>query len=282
VLRGVLLACALSFAAAAADPATGSRATDGDLAEDFACEVGRRLEIPQEARREYAGRLELALASAGVDLQALVPQHVILVDRSPRVQAILLFRLAPGGGWRFTGAAPVSTGAPGSFEHFETPLGVFTHTLDNLDFRAEGTRNDNGVRGYGAAGMRVFDFGWVGAPKGWGNHARSEMRLQMHATDPELLEPALGRARSKGCIRIPAALDEFLDRRGVLDADYEEAVAEGRSFWVLRPERETTRWPGRYLVVIDTRRAERPPWSPPPGARAPAPPRPESCPATVK
>ena len=103
-------------------------------------------------------------------------------------------------------------------------LGVFAHSLDNPDFRAEGTLNSNGIRGYGAKGMRVFDFGWQRVPKGWGDGAVSEMRLQMHATDPDLLERRLGSAQSKGCIRIPATLNRFLDRHGVLDADYERAA----------------------------------------------------------
>lgn len=274
-LRAIVAGCALSFAAGAAPP-PGLRPPDGDLAAAFASEVERRLEVPEEAQREYAGRLAAALESAGL-LKDLAPQHVVLVDRSPAVQAIFVYRLTPGGDWFLAGAAPVSTGQPGSFEHFATPLGVFAHSLDNLDFRAEGTRNENGIRGYGREGMRVFDFGWVGAERGWGDHGPGEMRLQMHATDPELLEPSLGRARSKGCIRIPAALDKFLDRRGILDADYEAAVAQGRGFWVLRDDRETTRWPGRYLVVIDSQRTTRPDWAPLPDAHAPAPRRPDDC-----
>jgi len=49
--------------------------------------------------------------------------------------------------WRLVGAAPVSTGLPGRFEHFTTPLGVFEHSLANPDFRAEGTKNQFGIRG---------------------------------------------------------------------------------------------------------------------------------------
>ena len=53
--------------------------------------------------------------------------------------------------------------------------------------------------------------------KGGANGAMSVMRLQMHATDPDHLEQRLGTAQSKGCIRIPASLNEFIDRHGVLD-----------------------------------------------------------------
>ena len=69
---------------------------------------------------------------------------------------------------------------------------------------------------------------------------------------------------SKGCIRIPATLNIFIDRYGLLDAAYEEAMAVGREFWVLRSERRPTPWPGRYLVVIESPRSERPVWSPAP------------------
>lgn len=160
-----------------------------------------------------AGR---ALASA---ISALAPQHVLLVDRHAKVQAALLYRTLPGGGWR-----------------------------------SEGTLNGNGILGYGRKAMRVYDFGWVAQVRGWGDHAVGTMRLQVHSTDPAQLEPWLGAARSKGCIRVPATFDDFMDRRGVLDADCEQALAEGREFWVLRPDREATRWPGRYLVVVDSER----------------------------
>jgi hypothetical protein len=272
LLRPLLAAPLLALGAMAA-PLTE---VAGDLAADFACEVDRRLEVPEEERRAYGERLGEALRAGGlVDLE---PQHFLLVDRARDVQAAFVYRLTPGGDMRFTGAAPAATGAAGSFEHFATPLGVFVHSLDNPDFRAEGTRNENGILGYGVRGTRVFDFGWIPAPRGWGDRAPGLMRLQVHATDPDLLEPLLGRARSKGCIRIPASLDSFLDRRGVLDADYEEAAAAGNAPWVLGARRETTRWPGRYLVVIDTERRSRPAWSPDPGRGRPRSPREPGCP----
>jgi hypothetical protein len=165
----------------------------------------------------------------------------------------------------------VSTGRVGSFDHFRTPTGVFAHSLDNPDFRAEGTFNENGIRGYGERGMRVFDFGWVQAERGWGAGGFSPMRLQMHATDPDRLAPRLGRAESKGCIRIPAGLNRFLDRRGVLDADYAQAVARGERLWILRPDRVPVVDPGRWLVVIDSGARQRPAWAPAPRLRAAAP-----------
>ena len=110
--------------------------------------------------------------------------------------------------------------------------------------------------------MRVYDFGWVQARRTWGKRGVSPMRLQMHATDPRSLELRLGSAQSLGCIRIPASLNDFIDRYAILDADYDEAIAQGRRFWVLRPDRTPTPWSGRYLVIIDTMRSSRPEWSP--------------------
>jgi hypothetical protein len=80
----------------------------------------------------------------------------------------------------------------------------------------------------------------------------------MHATDPALLEKKLGTPQSKGCIRIPATLNTFIDHYGILDGDYEKAMTEGMTFWVLSKTREATPWSGRFLVVVDTGRSKRP------------------------
>ncbi len=230
------------------------------LGEEFVREVDMRLDVPSAAQEEYAMRLAGALAHAG--LPASNAQYYLLVDRSPRVQAAFVFWRGLDGRWELVGAAPVSTGKPGEFEHFLTPLGVFAHSLASLDFRAEGTRNENGIMGYGEKGMRVFDFGWVEAERGWDDGGMSPMRLQVHATDPKLLEPLLGTAQhSKGCIRIPASLDVFLDRHGLLDADYEAAAAAGRRLWMLRADRVPTLFPGRFLVVVDSESRVRPAWA---------------------
>ena len=78
------------------------------------------------------------------------------------MQAALLNRGSVVKGWFFGGgAAPVSTGLPGCCEHFLTPLGVFDHSLANPDFRAEGTKNKLGFRGYGRKGLRIYDPGGV-------------------------------------------------------------------------------------------------------------------------
>lgn len=233
-----------------------------DTAALYRMQVDRRLEVPSEEMSGYGRLAEAELARTGITLSQ--PQHIAVVDRHPYVQALLLFWRSGTGEWIGVGASPVSTGMPGSFDHFETPLGVFEHSTANPDFRAEGTFNENGIRGYGVKGMRIFDFGWQRVPKGWGDGKVIEMRLQMHATDPDLLERRLGSAQSKGCIRIPASLNRLLDLYGVLDADYEQAVREGQQLWVLDGNRQPVRDAGRYLIVVESIRDDRPPWSPPP------------------
>lgn len=227
-------------------------------------QVDRRLDVPADESQRYGLLAAAALERAGVD--PVPAQYVALVDRSPNVQAMFIYWLVAGTSPELIGASPVSTGRGGEFDHFQTPLGVYAHTPSNPDFRAEGTRNENGIRGYGLAGMRVFDFGWQQAERLWGRGGISTMRLQMHATDPDYLEPRLGSVQSKGCIRIPASLNRLLDHFGVLDADYLRARTEGSPMWVLPAMQTPVDDGGRYLVIVDTERTERPAWAPAPGA----------------
>jgi hypothetical protein len=231
----------------------------------FEQDVSPRLILPSTESLAYALRLNTALDTARISLTT--EQFVVLVDRSFNVQAALLFLGSATRGWALVGAAPVSTGLPGRYEHFLTPLGVFDHTMANPDFRAEGTKNKLGFRGYGRKGMRVYDFGWVDSWRGWGKGGMGVLRLQMHATDPDLAEQKLGAAQSEGCVRIPSSLNDFIDRYGMLDEDYERSVVEGAHLWILRNDRTPTSYPGRYMVVVDSDRTERPAWSPLPGKR---------------
>jgi len=253
MLRCLIFALLAPVALHAAEPDPG--------AEAFKREIDVRLEVPAREQADYAKRLDAALARAGVDDAR--PQYFLLIDRSPRVQAAFLYWRGPDGGFQLVGATPAATGRPGEYEHFLTPLGVFAHSLANPDFRAEGTRNTLGILGYGAKGMRVYDFGWVEAERTWDPGVESPMRLQVHSTDPDLLEPTLGTWRSKGCIRIPALLNIFIDRYGLLDADYEAAARAGHRLWMLREDRKPTASPGRWLVVVDSLRSARPRWAVP-------------------
>ncbi len=237
------------------------------MGKTFAKEVERRLNVPAAAQLFYGAKLQQALQQNSVG--SIANEYVVLVDRSKNVQALFIyFRAKPDGIWRMLGATPVSTGLPGSYDHFITPLGVFEHTPRNMDFRSEGTLNEFKIRGYGARDMRIYDFGWAQGERGWGKGGKSQMRFQMHATDPDKLEPVLGVRHSKGCVRIPAALNVFFDNHGILDADYEARVAAGQSLWILKPRRTPTPWAGHYLVIIDSAQSARPGWSPLPGGKA--------------
>jgi hypothetical protein len=250
--------CGFPCCAATAGTSQDRASLDGtSLAQNYPREVHPRLTVPDAQQQAWAGLLSTLFAD-----KDLAPQYVVLVDRSPFIQAVAIYWMAPDRAFHFIGASPASTGKPGRFDHFITPTGIFEHTIANPDFRAEGTRNENGILGYGHRGMRVYDFGWQQAERGWGVGGEATMRLQMHATDPELLEIRLGTIQSKGCIRIPATLNTFIDRHAILDADYEQAMALGQTFWVLSKTRETTPWSGRYFVIVDTESTSRPPWSP--------------------
>ncbi len=182
------------------------------------------------------------------------PQLIVAVDRNPARQRMCLLLARPRDPWEALGGSTVSTGQSGRRGYFITPTGVFVHAPAIIDYRAEGTFNENHVRGLGAKGMRVWDFGWQPADKGWpSNETSGEIRLLLHATDPDQLEQRLGRPASKGCIRVPAAMNRFLDHYGILDATYEQAAAgDARLRAVLAPDRAPTLLAGDLLVVIDS------------------------------
>jgi len=202
----------------------------------------------------------IALARAeimGAEMMIDRPQLLVVVDRNPQVQQLAIVLARPNGEWQTVGGTKVSTGSSGRFDHYITPRGVFRLTDAVLGYRAEGTLNENGIRGLGAKGMRVWDFGWQVAMKGWnagpGKPDRIPIRLMMHATDPARLEQRIGRPASQGCIRIPSAMNRFLDRHGVLDAEYERsAVTDIRFRALLLPRREPSLLAGNTLVVVDS------------------------------
>ncbi len=182
------------------------------------------------------------------------PQLMLVVDRSPAVQEIWLVVARADEPWDLVGGTRVSTGTTGRFDHYITPTGVFQNTADILGYRAEGTYNENHIRGNGIKGMRVWDFGWQWAEKGWrGDRERGQIRLEMHATDPETLAHQIGHTASSGCIRIPDALNRFIDRHGVIDVDYERAAVDDIRFRaLLLPNRVPTPLAGNTMIVIDS------------------------------
>lgn len=217
----------------------------------LAAEVsGSNQSIPHEP--DWIGLAKAALAASEqppIDR----PQIIVVVDRSANVQAMRLMLARPGdGAWEVLGGTHVSTGQTGRFDHYVTPAGVFPHTDAILDWRAEGTFNENHIRGLGLKGMRVWDFGWQTAAKGWLDNQSGPMRLLMHATDPANLEHRIGRRASSGCVRIPATMNLFLDRHGVLDYEYERAARDDiRYRALLRSDRTPTPLAGTLLIVVD-------------------------------
>ncbi|WP_408736912.1 L,D-transpeptidase [Acetobacter conturbans] len=192
---------------------------------------------------------------AGSDFRITRAQVITVVDRNPKVQRLALILALPDSpDWQVIGSVKVSTGNTGRKYYYITPTGVFPNTPDRLGYRAEGTKNENGIRGIGAKGMRVWDFGWHNAVKGWlVSGETGDIRLEMHATDPDFLESRLGRPASEGCVRIPAKFNVFLDRHGLLDVEYEQAASyDDRFKALLRKDRTPSPIAGEALVVVDS------------------------------
>ncbi len=186
------------------------------------------------------------------------PQILVVVNRNPRVQELALIAAQPDAPWLVIGGTHVSTGQPNRHGYYITPTGVFTHDASIMDYRAEGTYNENHIRGLGVKGMRVWDFGWHSARKGWlDSNERGDMRLLMHATDPTWLARRIGRPASEGCVRVPADMNRFMDHHSILDRDYLQAAAfddpYDRGIRALLPaDGDPTPLAGDKLVVVDS------------------------------
>jgi len=222
----------------------------------LASALPRRMRVGATRDPDVIARAREVIAADGIPIEA--PQLIVVVDRNPAVQEVRIVVAQPDGAWQVLGGSKVSTGQAGRRGYYITPTGVFPHTDAILDYRALGTFNENGIRGLGLAGMRVWDFGWQTAVKGWRDDGETgEIRLLLHATDPDLLEQRLGRPASKGCVRVPAAMNRFLDQYGVLDVDYERAAREDARFEaLLLPDRTPSPLAGRLLIVVDSANPE--------------------------
>ncbi len=222
-----------------------------DLQVSFAREVPVALH-GQDDDSDWIARAQEALQSVHFVLDRA--QLFVVVDRNSKVQQLRILAGAPDGEWAVIGASKVSTGKPGRKEHFKSPLGVFHTTTAILGYRALGTYNEHHIRGIGLKGERVWDLGWQ-TTEDWRHPGHTaEIRFEMHATDPRYLEPRMGRPDSEGCVRIPTAVNHFLDDHGILDADYEEAADEGdRAFQsILSKHLVRTPLAGDTLIVFDS------------------------------
>ncbi|WP_010510118.1 L,D-transpeptidase [Komagataeibacter europaeus] len=196
------------------------------LQHDMQQELGAQSALTRPKQTERA----MALADGMLDHANAWPQDeqvMLVVDRAPRVQLMWIVLATPAA-HRLTplGMVPVSTGLPGRKEHFRTPAGIFINDGQIYGYRAQGTKNEHGIRGNGEKGMRVWDFGWQTTEDWRRKDAVAVVRLEMHATDPTFLEPRLGRADSEGCIRIPARINSFIDRHGLLDRQLDLIVQQ--------------------------------------------------------
>jgi hypothetical protein len=250
VLRGELAAVSTDFAGAV---------TDKTLARFGRKHARRRTDLlaapPQEYRDHIRADALARLLGAGMD--PALGQYFVYADRNPATQMLFLaYYDATHRRVILLGTDFISSGKlrPGD-DSFLTPLGAFEHLPDNWGYRAEGTKNAKGWRGLGARGSRVWDFGYQQAPRQFRQGVYdSQMRLLMHATDPDNGEPRLGGPDSKGCVRVSAAANAFLDRRAILDRHYEKIAAaeKDHDMWLLRTDRSPVAHPGSFLVVGDS------------------------------
>jgi|GEM_PF-1978551 len=219
----------------------------------------RRVDLLTAPGRDYLDHVRTdalaRLQNAGADLGD--SQYFVYADRNPATQILFLaFYDAAGQRVLLLGADFMSSGKLRPREDsFITPVGVFENLPDHWGYRAEGTKNTKGWRGLGSKGSRVWDFGYQQAPRQFRQGVYdSQMRLLMHATDPDQGEPRLGGPDSKGCVRVSSAANGFLDRHAILDRHYERIAQteKDRDMWLLRPDRAPVSRPGSYLVVGDS------------------------------
>ncbi|GAN68044.1 L,D-transpeptidase [Acetobacter orleanensis] len=230
-----------------------ARAEATRLTSAFRHEVPAAMKVSSAQKAAWVALAKEQIQQASFPLDR--PQVVLVVDRNPAVQRMCLILALPGqSDWQVIGSTKVSTGTTGRKFYYITPTGVFINTADILGYRALGTKNENGIMGNGIKGMRVWDFGWQWAEKGWlPSREKGQIRLEMHATDPVYLESRLGHVASEGCIRIPASLNVFIDKHGLIDAEDEQmAVVDNRFRALLRPDRVVTPLAGSAVIVVDS------------------------------
>lgn len=192
---------------------------------------------------------EMLKTISGIGEDFSQSQYFLFVDRNPQKQFIFVcYYGIENRDIVLIGADKVSTGNPERGKgFFITPTGVYKNTIDIIGYRALGTKNDKGWRGYGTKGMRVWDFGWHQSRDKRG--MLIPIRLLMHATDPDFGEQRLGRSDSKGCIRISHKLNVFLDHYGLIDKEYEANKSLKRLQWLLDAHREPVAYAGKYVIV---------------------------------
>jgi len=217
------------------------------MQDEFNRIVGNGITVEPAYLQENILNVKQMFANNGSSIES---QYFVYVDRNPLKQMIFVcFFDSQGKDITLIGADKVSTGNQKRGGFFITPCGIFKNTVEFLNYRALGTKNDKGWRGLGAKDSRVWDFGWQ---KTYKKNQEFTIRLLMHATDPVFGEKRLGKVDSKGCIRISARMNKFLDHFGLLDKEYEANKNKKAVTWLLKPDRQPVLYAGRYLLVGDS------------------------------
>jgi hypothetical protein len=239
-------------------------ATDQEAArlrDRMAAEVPGAIDLSPDRR---AALIALARRMAAADhLFIHQPQLVLIVDRAPGAQLLAMTLAQPNGDWHILGTRHVSTGKPGRLQHFRTPVGVLLNDGSEIGYRAQGTFNQYHIRGLGVKGMRVWDFGWQTSDDWRRPGATMAVRVEMHATDPTVLEERIGRADSEGCIRLPDQLNRFLDHHGIIDAAIESLGQTDSGYRaLLSPYLNPTPLAGDAVIVVDSAQPSARPYPP--------------------
>lgn len=216
------------------------------LQQEFAERIGNTVKIEAAYRNGIFQDALRRISAAGLEES----QYFLYADRNPNRQLLFVF-FFDGENKEIIeiGRSKISTGNPQrKGDYFFTPVGVFRNTVENSSYRALGTKNEQGWRGLGEKGSRVWDFGWQRSYKIINNtRVFIDIRLLLHATDPDFGEQRLGEQDSKGCIRISGSLNKFLDHFGIIDKDYEK-----KRHWSLEENRKPVLYQGEYLLVGDS------------------------------
>lgn len=75
-----------------------------------------------------------------------------------------------------------------------------------------------------------------------------QIRMQMHATDPQFLEQRLGNPASQGCIRLSAETNQFIDNHAIIDKKIEDSSQS----WTLKKDRTPVSNQGSFVLVVNT------------------------------